>query len=278
MPKICIVGDIHGEIDLFVRKVKQVEIDHGKIDLVLQVGDFGVFPIKENIDEKTISHGGSKDFEKYYYDADNNYYYDTGNKFIIPWSTYIIEGNHDDHKFLRTINTNQEIFKNLRFIKNGEVAEIQLGYNTLRVGALGKVFSPVSYKMPIDEYRACKGKPMSHIHKSEVDGLINNDLGMDILLIHDFPVSGMSDEVKNSHRMWPKEDKEFLDGLTGIIEEQRPEMVIGGHYHWPFEISPPPMMVRALAKINFEKSILLFDMFFSEWDGWIYDYEGMKWI
>ena len=57
---ICAVGDVHGHIDAMYRIVDELERELERVvDLVLQVGDFGIWPDPQRLDEATRRHGGA---------------------------------------------------------------------------------------------------------------------------------------------------------------------------------------------------------------------------
>ena len=57
--KICVAGDCHGQILELYRGIQSFEEILGEdFDLVLQVGDFGIWPDAEKIDRASRNHDG----------------------------------------------------------------------------------------------------------------------------------------------------------------------------------------------------------------------------
>ncbi len=60
---ICAAGDIHGALNRLYEDVLAFEEDLGvRFDVVLHVGDFGVWPDANRTDKATRNHDGAGDF------------------------------------------------------------------------------------------------------------------------------------------------------------------------------------------------------------------------
>ncbi len=87
---LCAVGDVHGKFRQMYRIVEELEEQIGQeVDLVVQVGDLGVWPDPRRVDAATRRHGGA-------YDAPGWFAACTAS----PRPTVFIAGNHDDFEFL----------------------------------------------------------------------------------------------------------------------------------------------------------------------------------
>lgn len=64
---IAVAGDLHGKIDLCYTEVEAFGRRLGRpFDLLLQVGDFGIWPDPNHIDKPTRQHGGAGDFPRWW--------------------------------------------------------------------------------------------------------------------------------------------------------------------------------------------------------------------
>jgi len=79
---VCVAGDTHGELGRLYQIVDVLERQAGRaVDVVLQVGDFGVWPDPNRLDEATRRHGDSGDFRRLQAIG------------AVPRPTYFIAGN-----------------------------------------------------------------------------------------------------------------------------------------------------------------------------------------
>ena len=83
---MCAVGDAHGHLDDMYEIVAALEQQlERQVDLVVQVGDFGVWPNPDKLDEATRRHGGAGDFPRW-----------LAERRAAPRPTLFIPGNHED--------------------------------------------------------------------------------------------------------------------------------------------------------------------------------------
>ena len=217
---ICAAGDVHGRIDKFYRSIKKFESELKiNFDAVLQVGDFGIW-INENChDGVTKFHKGTGDFPAYYRE-----------KKSVPVKTYFVNGNNEDFNFLNSVKLSgdSEILKNLFYIPNGTVAEIEIEINAkkerLIVAGIGGKYDPEHFgHNEADRYYT----------EREIDNLLRytdenkgkEDKSIDIFISHDAP-EGVLIEDNDKNRYYPK-----AVGLRGVILKIRPKMVFFGHHH-----------------------------------------------
>lgn len=87
---ICAAGDIHGAMDRMYEDVLAFEATLGaRFEWVLHVGDVGVWPDANRIDEATKKHDGAGDFPTWF-----------AERRAAPRKTVFIKGNHEDFVWL----------------------------------------------------------------------------------------------------------------------------------------------------------------------------------
>ncbi len=139
--KIIVIGDLHGDYE------RLQDIMNGtNADIYLQVGDFA---------------------------GDEDYYPD------LEKPLYFIRGNHECFDILDRYQKPAEIQRNLIYIPNGEVVEV----DGIRIGALGGNYSPVSFLKKRSEL---SGKRRAHITAEDYKKALRME-NLDILLTHEAP-------------------------------------------------------------------------------------------
>ncbi len=213
---ICAAGDVHGRIDKFYGCVKKFESELKiNFDVILQVGDFGIWIDADYHDGVTKFHSGTGDFPRWYRE-----------KKSVPVKTYFVNGNNEDFNFLSSVRLSGdlEIIKNLFYIPNGNAAKINIGGEQLIVAGIGGKYDPEHFNYKeADRYYT----------KSEIDGLLryaeenkeNEDKSIDIFISHDAP-EGVLIEDNDKNRYYPK-----AAGLRDLILKIKPQMVFFGHHH-----------------------------------------------
>lgn len=217
---ICVAGDVHGRIDKFYGCVKKFETELKiNFDVILQVGDFGVWIDADYHDGVTKFHAGTGDFPIWYRE-----------KRSAPVKTYFINGNNEDFNFLGSIKLSGdfEIIKNLFYIPNGTVAEFSSsscgGKERLIIAGIGGKYDPEHFN---------RNEADRYYTKSEIDNLLryaaenrgNEDKSIDIFISHDAP-EGVLIEDNDKNRYYPK-----AVGLRDLILKIKPKMVFFGHHH-----------------------------------------------
>ncbi len=220
---LCAVGDSHGHLDAMYSIVEALERELGEeVDLVLQVGDFGVWPDPQRLDEATRRHGGAGDFPQWLAQGR-----------AAPRPTIFIPGNHEDFGWLIERGAG-ELLPGLRFLPWGGVVEVE----GLRIGGLGGCYSPRSYRMP-----GLSGKRRRHYCREEVRALSRESL--DVLLIHDAPAGRFSDIRPGVDRRWETK----AEGLGELIAATRPKICLHGHLHGRFERRLDDIRVTGLTAV-----------------------------
>jgi hypothetical protein len=105
---ICAAGDSHGAIDRLFSGILDFERSLGVcFEVVLHVGDFGIWPDASRIDRATRNHDGAGDFPTWF--AENRH---------APRRTIFIKRNHEDFVWLDE-QPDGEVLPGLFYLKNG---------------------------------------------------------------------------------------------------------------------------------------------------------------
>ncbi len=209
---ICVAGDVHGRLDEFYKNIRDFELRLKiSFDVVLQVGDLGVWIDAKNHDGMTKLHNGTGDFPKWYRE-----------KKAVPVKTYFINGNNEDFNFLDAVKLSGdlEVLKDLFYIPNGTVHKIK----SLIVAGVGGKYDP-------EHFGSLKAN--RYYTKHEVNNLINYcdvnrgdpDKQIDIFISHDAP-EGVLIEDNDKNRYYPESV-----GLRKLVLKIMPRLVFFGHHH-----------------------------------------------
>lgn len=141
--KIAFVGDIHCHYEL---------LQDLPVDLILQVGDFGIYPRPDHIDPKTKAKSDASAFLPYW----------SGEKqFKTP--ILFVRGNHEDNEFLLATNyLNGPLLPNLTLIPDGSI----IIYENLVILGMGGIHAPKTWDLPVLER---KGKRFNHFSKFDFE-------------------------------------------------------------------------------------------------------------
>lgn len=227
MPKILIIGDVHGNLDHMVELLQS-----DSFDFALQVGDFGAYLPTSNlsaIPEHRRDDLG--DFGKYYKAQKS-----------IPVPTYFCKGNHEDFELLEKHVINREISPNLFYVPNGQVLEIQ----GVRIGFLGGNFSSKWFDRPMPNKGSQSQKILGYLRKSEIQRLTNYTGSIDILITHEPSLA-------------PKftgDRKYGCQVVHDLIATVQPKFAFSGHIHKYAEGTLGQTKCIALGAINYnDKSV-----------------------
>lgn len=191
--RVLCFGDLHGRIRAMYDYARRCERESGEtVDVILQVGDFGVFPDTSKLDEKKVGKYGFGDY------AD---LVEQGWKAPIP--TYFCKGNNEDFSAL-----GGPLLGNLNYVPDGET--VTLG--STRIAFLGGGWAPKSFA-------ADEGKP-NHISRRAVERLRHGEF--DILVCHEAPAGTRF--PGNVYAVGAPPIRE-------LIVEREPRLVVHGHHH-----------------------------------------------
>lgn len=205
---IAILGDLHGHIYDALNTCRQWEIKSGKqIDLILQLGDLGVWPFPEKADRAT-KRFAEKDprelgFDEIYKPSERV------KKLFSELKANIIfiHGNHEDFHYLKECSTEEPIFsvepsKRIFCLKNGHIYT----FNNLRIAGLGGLDS----KNRPDIYNI-----KAYIQKEDVNKLLKEKF--DILITHESPKDACIQDAGSQD-------------ITAILKKCQPAFAFFAHY------------------------------------------------
>ncbi len=249
---LCAAGDCHGQLTLLYEGVEELEREIGRrVDLVLQVGDLGVWPDAKRIDKATGRHNGPGEFPVW-----------LKRGVRVPRPTVFVAGNHEDFEFLTRRGTG-EVLPGLTFLAWGDVITFEANGCSLRIGGVGGCYGPSDF-----EKERLTGRRRRHYAKSELDKLADNaDAGIDVLLLHDAP-AGRLVSMRDS-RAKPYQRTSESEGLTDLIACVQPRICFHGHWHFRSERKVADVRTVGLNKIPHPGSMLLLE--FSKDDGYLDD-------
>jgi DNA repair exonuclease SbcCD nuclease subunit len=211
---ICAAGDCHGRLGLMYEVILDLEAQVGrKVDLVLQVGDLGIWPDSSRADKPTIRRAQTGDFEDWHKQG-----------FRVPRPTIFIAGNHDDFNFLQTRKSG-EILPDLIFLAWGDVWNFNTGGKTVRIGGLGGCYSSRDFSK-----KHLTGRNRRHYTKHDLDKLIKKGKSaVDILLLHDAPEGEIENLIIRPGRTGKRTSHSL--GLNELVRRISPSLVLTGHLH-----------------------------------------------
>jgi hypothetical protein len=209
---ICVGGDIHGALDRFYADVLCLEASLGiRLDWVLHVGDFGIWPDPARMDRATRNHDGAGDFPRW-----------LAEKRAAPRPTVFIKGNHEDFEWLEAQRTT-EVLSNLWYLPNGCTMDLPDGeHGSIRIGGIGGCYGPSNYERPSSQL---KGYAKRHYTQDEIERLKRAN-GVDIILTHDAP-AGVEFPTHRRGRGYVSN----AAGLDSLLAFARPRLAFFGHHH-----------------------------------------------
>jgi hypothetical protein len=239
---VCAAGDCHGKLSALYDGVQRLECEVGQeVDLVLQVGDLGVWPDPKCLDVATRAHGGAGEFQDWYLAARP-----------VPRKTIFIAGNHEDFRFLQT-HPGQELLPGLTFLPWGETIEIAGETRSLKIGGIGGCFSPSFFDRP-----QLAGRRRRHYLKRELVQLEHKAAGvLDVLLLHDAPAGRVIAMNNLNHR--PRGGTSESQGLAELISAIQPSICLTGHLHIRSERLVAGVLTVGLNMVPHRGSLLLLD-------------------
>lgn len=127
-----------------------------------------------------------------------------------------VKGNHEDWDVLEAMKKGVVEFKNLRYIKNGEVLALKKEDEIVKILGFGGNYSPKYYgasKLEGDRRRHFTDKEFKEacIHKK-----------IDILLTHESPLGLVMNKRGNDYGQ---------PLITELVEKTRPKYAFSGHHH-----------------------------------------------
>lgn len=281
---VCAAGDVHGKLDLLFACIEQMEEEVGRrVDLVVQVGDLGVWPDPRRIDGATLRHGGPGDFPEWHRYGK-----------AAPRPTIFVPGNHEDFDFLLS-RGGGEILPGLYFLPWGKTTRFEANGEVLTIGGIGGCYGPGDYdRRPSRPGRAKRrrggrrprqrteatprhaltGRRRRHYLALEEDALaaVAQRDRLDILLTHEPPAGQLVARRPDGTpgRVWNTGGT----GLRELVRLTRPRISLHGHLHPRFERTIDGNRVVGMAILPIPGSLLFLDIpprgeiaDVAEWDG-----------
>ena len=188
-----VFGDLHGQIRAMYERAEQWQrARRGPVEVVLQVGDFGIYPVPDRQDDEKREKYGPGDYASLEVEG-----------WAAPISTYFCKGNNEDFEALA-----EPLLPGLHCMPTGSV--ITLG--STRVGFVGGAWSRKSFE-------SSEPKPR-HIGRAELEKLYDQEF--DVLICHEGPAGLYMPGRRYSVGAPP---------LRTLVENKQPRLLIHGHHH-----------------------------------------------
>jgi len=211
---IAVLGDTHGHINLAMLILKEWEkMSVRKIDLVFQVGDFGVWPYPHTRIDNATKRFSEIDSEEISFPlfADESeiskrlFNPNSDDSFKAP--IIFIKGNHEDFEYLYELESASkeqlipvDYYRQMLYLPNGRIASLKNKGINLKIGSLGGISE-------------CHTKGGEYTH-SEAKKLMMQQF--DIFLAHE------------PFQSWQSEDEGIVEE---VIKSSNPAYFFCGHLH-----------------------------------------------
>jgi hypothetical protein len=218
--QIGVFGDVHGQLLLVFHLAARWQQETGQqLDLLLQVGDLGVFPAMKRLDRSTRRHSTATeaglDFLHHFIR------YEPAVAALLQETScplLFVRGNHEDHAWLDTLERQVptpafavDVYQRLYCLKTGMPFLFTRGEETLTILGIGRIGRPAA---------ARKDRP-HYLQPDEQQRLDQLGPGsIDVLLTHD----GIRDQVYVGSGS---------EEIGRIGERQQPVYHFFGHYGGP---------------------------------------------
>lgn len=208
--RALVFGDLHGHILAMYAFAETWQREEGRtVEAILQVGDFGIYPVAGVQTEEKIARFGASDYPAL-----------ARSGWAAPIPTWFCRGNNEDFDAL-----GRPLAPELHEAPGGSVRQ----FGDTRVAFLGGAWSRKSYE-------GLQPRPQ-HIARQELEALY--DETFDILLCHEAPGGIVLPGGRYPVGAPP---------LRALIENRRPRLVIHGHHHRHAETMLGPTRVISLAR------------------------------
>ena len=216
----AIFGDVEGNLEIMFKLCTDYQQKNNtEIDLVLQVGDMGLWTSLDRLDTKK-----QKSYQKVntqfitdYLNADRR----------PPVETWFIHGNNENFELLyKNQNKYVDEGKKLFFVAPGKVKKFQKYSKAVTIAGLGGMeYRFGKHPLPSDDL------VQKYLHPDALHQLANRKQRPDILLMHDAPLN------KGLKNKFPTGSKR----ITELIEKLQPHFLFYGHYDNP----PKPFKIKS---------------------------------
>ncbi len=238
---ICAAGDIHGAMDRLYADVLDFEAHLGRrLDWVLHVGDFGIWPDPARVDRATRKHEGAGDFATW-----------LQARRPVPRRTLFIKGNHEDFDWLDAQH-DREVLPGLFFLPNGRTFDLTTAHGrAIRVGGVGGCYGPSDYPR---RSQGLQGYAKRHYTHDEVQRLSAADR-VAIVLTHDAP-AGVRFPRYHGGREFVSEAK----GLDALLARVSPSVCLFGHHHTRIDAEVAGVRCIGLNKVVHPGNLVAIDI------------------
>lgn len=237
---LCAAGDIHGGLDRMYAGVLAFEAALGvRVDWVLHVGDFGVWPDPTRVDGATRRHEGAGDFPTWF-----------AERRAAPRPTVFIKGNHEDFVWLDA-QPSSEVLPGLHYLRNGGVHELVVGEEVVRVGGVGGCFGPSNFGRRAS---TLQGYAKRHYTRDEIEAL-SEASNLDIVLTHDAPAGVRFDRHRRGEGFVSE-----AAGLDELLARTRPRVCFFGHHHTRVDAEIAGVPCVGLNKGHYPGCLVAFEM------------------
>lgn len=223
MTRLCVAGDIHGDIDgLYKYLLDWQERTGVKLDGVVHVGDFGCY----------LPEGAAWDSP--FMNTAFRQYWDGRKQIPIP--TWVCPGNHEDYSVLVRWAVEPDRINNLHMMADGQITDV-LG---VKVGAIWGNFSYRSWMNP-EIIRTARrnntdSKKAMHIYRPSVE-LLKQAGEFDMLITHDAPARLMKPMrqppifIKQALGLAADEPAQGCPGFNELYGTSKCKYHYFGHFH-----------------------------------------------
>jgi Icc-related predicted phosphoesterase len=221
MIKIAVFGDVHGKILPMVKLCQRWQKENKtSIDLILSVGDMGVFPDFSKMDKATLK-WVNKDpletgFMDYFIKPNKNVeeiFY--GNDNPVRADIVFVRGNHEDHDYLKECTKDMnsinpvDCYQKIFYLPDG----VRYDFNGISIAGLGG--------MHITDAKGVRRRhQMAFIQQENVNKVLG--IKADIFLTHDTPCDRITPGLGSAD-------------ISSIIDLAQPKFHFFGHAHQQVE-------------------------------------------
>lgn len=221
---VSVFGDVHGNIDLVYKACRDWQRkSQKKIDLILQVGDLGIYGSKDSVDETTKKRieENPGELNLFHYLQENKYeelLHGNDDLSTIKACLVFVDGNHDDQHYLDQLVASHgnraltPINDYLLYLKNSTPVIMQNGeqLSYAGVGGIDRENRPGQFEK----------KPEIAFTKNETTNALQCE-NVDVFFAHMYPV--LEDRKAGSEEM------------TELIQLIQPKYFFFGHGHKRYE-------------------------------------------
>lgn len=186
---IAVFGDLHGQIlSAFTWCIRWQEETGQRIDLILQVGDLGVFPDRTRLDRATRRHGLNDPavlgFQRFFSLAHSEVAEALS---TVTCPLLFVRGNHEDHVWLDRLEQQAtgscfavDAYQRLWCLKTGDPYTFEQGGEALTILGIGRIGRPVAAKQARAHYiQPEEQQRLEHLGEVPVDILLTHDTTLD---------------------------------------------------------------------------------------------------